>query len=98
MSYERKVSIVALVLAFVMLAAAIHFLRRGDLPMALSGAGPAMGAAIVAGWPQHFAYLFRKPAREALLEVQSLPLLIGLGVYASLLIGTVGMVWSWLAK
>jgi hypothetical protein len=98
MSYERKVSIVALVLAFAMLAAAIYSLRRGDLPMALLAAGPAMGAAIVAGWPKYFAELFRKPAREALLEVQSLPLPIGLAVYASLLIGTVGMVWSWLAK
>jgi hypothetical protein len=98
MSYERKVSIVALVLAFAMLAMAVHFLRRGDLPMALSGAGPAMGAAIVAGWPQHFAYLFRKSAKEALLEVQSVPLLIGLGVYASIALGTVGMVWSWLAR
>jgi hypothetical protein len=98
MSYERKVSIVALVLAFAMLAAAVHSVRRGDLPMALLAAGPAMGAAIVAGWPKYFAELFRKPAKEALLEVQSLPLLIGVGVYASLALGTVGMVWSWLSK
>ena len=98
MNYERKVSVVALVLAFAGLAMALDSLRRGNLPMTLLGAGPALGAAIVAGWPQHFAKLFRKPAKEALNEVQSLPLLVGIGVYASVVLGTVGMVWSWLAK
>lgn len=98
MSFERKVSLIALVVAFAMLMGSIDSLRRGNLPMALSGAGPALGAAIVAGWPQHFAELFRKPAKQALLEVQLLPLPIGIGVYASVVLGMVGIVWSWLAK
>lgn len=98
MTFEKRVSIVALVVTFVMLAIGFDFLRKGNLPSAMSAAGGVLFFALVGGWPQHFAKLLRKPALEALRETQSMPWPIAIGEYAALALTIGGWLWSWLAK
>jgi len=98
MSFERKLSCAALAIAALILLLCLDFLRRGNLPMALSSAGGALYAAIVGGWPRYFSKLFRMSASQGLRESQLLPLPIGVGIYLALALAIGGQVWSWLSK